>query len=191
MYYKDIQTALAALARATYDLEDMYIENDGEVTDATEELEAQKSALAELLNGDGVDSLGRWLKSKEDELKTFKAEKDTVSRRIKSVENTIDFIKGKIHEIMDMTGCEKVKGIFYSFTPTVSTTTKADTAALRERYQEQATKAIHDAGIPEWVTLTLGASISLVPDGQETPDIFTTTTKDTVRFTKPRAGKGE
>lgn len=191
MQYKDIQDALFALARATYDLEDMYIENDGEITDATEELEAQKSALAELLNGDGVDSLGRWLKSKEDELKTFKAEKDAVSRRIKSVENTIDFIKTKIHEIMDLTGCEKVKGIFYSFTPTVSTTTKADTAALRERYQEQATQAIHAAGIPEWVTLTLGASISLVPEGQETPDIFTTTTKDTVRFTKPRAGKGE
>ena len=189
MNYKDVQDALAALARATYDLEEMYIENDGEVTVATEELEAQKSALAELLNGEGVDCLGRWLKGKEDELKTFKAEKDAAARRIKSVENTIDFIKTKIHEIMDMTGCEKVRGSFYSFATTVSTTTKVDTAALRELYQERANKAIHEAGIPDYVTLTLGASISLVPEGEPAPDIFNTTTKDTVRFTKPRASK--
>ena len=189
MKYSDIQDALSTLARVTRDLEDMYIENDGEVTDATEELEAQKSAVAELLNGEGLDDLGRWLASKENEIKMFKAEKDAAARRIKSVENTIEFIKSTIHTVMAATGCEKAKGVFYSFTPTVSTTTKADTSVLKDRYQDIATQAIHAAGIPEYVTVTLGASVSLVPDGQETPDVFTVTTRDTVRFTKPRGGK--
>ena len=189
MKYNDIQDALFTLARVTRELEDMYIENDGEVTDATEELETQKSAVTELLNGEGIDDLGRWLKSKEDEIKTYKAEKDAAARKIKSVENTIDFIKSTIHTVMVATGCEKARGVFYSFAPTVSTTTKADTALLKERYQDIATQAIHDAGIPEYVTVTLGASVSDVTDGVDTHDVFTVTTRDTVRFTKPRGGK--
>ena len=37
--------------------------------------------------------------------------------------------------------------------------------------------------------MKLDAKVSLVPEGEDIPDIFTTTTKDTVRFTKPRGGK--
>ena len=186
MYYKDIRDALDTLARVTYELEEIYTENEGEVTEETEALEEQKEAVTELLNGEGVDVLGRWLKSKEDEIKTYKAEKESVTRKIKSVENTIEFIKETIHKVMVATGCDKVRGVYYSFAPTVSTTTKADTALLKELYQERALKAIHDAGIPECVTVTLGASISAVPEGEDTPDFFTVTTKETVRFTKPR-----
>ena len=187
--YKDIQENLFTLARITRELEEQYIENDGEVTPETEEMEAQKAAVTELLNGDGLDELGRWLASKENEVKMYKAEKEAAARRIKSVENTIDFIKSTINTVMIATGCEKARGVFYSFTPTVSKTTKADAALLKERYQETANHAIHAAGIPEYVTVTLGASVSAIPEGEPVPDEFIVTTKDTVRFTKPRGGK--
>lgn len=186
MKYSEIQDKLFELARVSRDLEDLYIENEGEITDATMELERQKNVIADLLNGEGLDDLGRWLKSKEDEVATLKAEKDSVTRRIKSVENTIEFVKETINTVMKATGCEKAKGVFYSFTPIVSTTTKADANILKERYLETANKAVHEAGIPDYVTVKLDASVSLVPEGEETPDVFVVTKKDTVRFTKPR-----
>ena len=187
--YKDIQDALANLARLSYDLEDRYIENDGEITDETEAMEAEKRAIQDLLSSDGIDILGRWLKSKEDEMRTFKAEKDAAARRVKSVENTIDFVKSKITEVMLATGQERARGMFYSFTATVSNTTKVDSDLLNERYQAIAERAIRAAGVPDYVTLKLDAKVSLVPEGQDTPDVFVTTSRDTVRFTKPRAGK--
>ena len=187
--YRDVQDALETLARVSYDLEDKYIENDGEVTDETEAMEAQKRAIQDLLGSDGIDTLGRWLKAKEDELKTFKAEKDAAARRMKSVENTIDFVKAKITEVMQATGQDRAKGMFYSFTATVSNTTKVDSDLLNERYQAIAERAIRAAGVPDYVTMKLDAKVSLVPEGQETPDVFITTSRDTVRFTKPRAGK--
>ena len=104
MHYKDIQTALATLARLSYELEDKYIENEGEITEETEALEEQKAAISDLLSGEGIDTLGRWLKSKEDELKTYKAEKDAAARRMKSIDNTIDFVKSKITEVMNANG---------------------------------------------------------------------------------------
>ena len=90
---------------------------------------------------------------------------------------------------MRATGCEKAKGVYYSFTPTVSTTTKADANILKERYQEAANKAVHEAGIPDYVTVKLDASVSLVPEGEDIPDVFVVTKKDTVRFTKPRGNR--
>lgn len=189
MKYAEIQEKLFELARVTYELEELYIENDGEVTEDTEDLERQKTVIADLLNGEGLDDLGRWLKSKEDEMKTLKAEKDAVTRRIKSVENTIEFVKGTICSVMRATGCEKAKGVFYSFTPTVSTTTKADTMMLKTKYQDVANRAIHEAGIPDYVTVKLDASVSLVPEGEDIPEDFIVTQKDTVRFTKPRGNR--
>ena len=189
MKYAEIQDALATLARLSYDLEDKYIEKDGEVTEETEALEAQKAAISDILAGEGIDDLGRWLKSKEDELKTYKAEKDAVARRCKSVENTIEFVKAKITEVMKATGQVKAKGMYYSFTQAVSNTTKVDAELLNSKYQAIAERAIRAAGVPDYVTLKLDAKVSLVPEGEETPDVFITTSKDTVRFTKPRAGK--
>ena len=187
--YQELQDALARVARLSYDLEDKYIENDGEVTEETQNMEAEIADLQDLLSGDGIDLLGRWLKSKEDELKTYKAEKEAAARRMKSVENTIDFVKGKITEVLKASGQQKVKGVFYSFAQAVSNTTKVDTDLLNERYLAVAEDAIRAAGVPSYVTMKLDAKVSLVPEGEATPDIFTTTTKDTVRFTKPRGGK--
>lgn len=187
--YQELQDALARVARLSYDLEDKYIENDGEVTEETQNMEAEIADLQDLLSGDGIDLLGRWLKSKEDELKTYKAEKEAAARRMKSVENTIDFVKSKITEVLKATDQQKVKGVFYSFAQAVSNTTKVDTDILNQRYLAVAEDAIRAAGVPAYVTMKLDAKVSLVPEGEDIPDIFTITTKDTVRFTKPRGGK--
>ena len=189
MQYQDIKDALATLARLSAELEEQYIENEGEVTAETEELEQQKAAVADLLSGEGIDTLGRWLKSKEDELKTYKAEKDAADRRKKSVENTIDFIKSVITGIMHETGQTKAKGMLYGFTATESCTTKVDMELLNGRYQELAEKAVRAAGLPDYITVKLDAKVSLVPEGEDLPDIFEEVHKDSVRFTKPRAGK--
>ena len=132
--YQELQDALARVARLSYDLEDKYIENDGEVTEETQNMEAEIADLQDLLSGDGIDLLGRWLKSKEDELKTYKAEKEAAARRMKSVENTIDFVKSKITEVLKATDQQKVKGVFYSFAQAVSNTTKVDTDILNQKY---------------------------------------------------------
>ena len=189
MHYKDIQTALETLSRLSYELEDQYIENEGEETEETQALEEQKAAIQDLLSGDGIDYLGRWLKSKEDELETYKAEKDAVARRMKSVENTSDFVKSKITEVMVATKQDKAKGLLYGFTKTVSNTTKVDTELLNDRYQDLAERAIRAAGVPSYVTMKLGAKVSMVSEGDELPDIFVQDHKDTVRFSKPRATK--
>ena len=49
MKYTDIQDALATLARLSELLEGKYLESEGEVTRETEDLEAQKAAVADLL----------------------------------------------------------------------------------------------------------------------------------------------
>lgn len=187
--YNELQDTLARIARLSYDLEEKYIENDGEVTEETQNMEAEIADLQDLLSGDGIDMLGRWLKSKEDELKTFKAEKDAAARRVKSVENTIDFVKAKITEVLKATDQQKVKGVFYSFAQAVSKTTKVDDYLLNSLYLERAERAIREAGVPSYVTLKLDAKVSLVPEGEETPEVFVTNEKSTVRFTKPRGGK--
>ena len=65
MNNKDINAALAALNEGMCLLEEEYIENGGEVTETTEAMEAQIESIRTLLEGEGIDSLGRWLKTKE------------------------------------------------------------------------------------------------------------------------------
>lgn len=188
MKYQDIQDALATLARLSYELEDKYIENEGEITEETERLEAQKAAISDLLTGEGVDMLGRWLKSKEDELKTWKDEKAVADRRIKSVKNTIDFVKAKITEIMEATGLEKVKGSYYSFTKSVSETSTVNAEELDRIWLDVATSAAHDAGLPAYVDVVLKTTATTLKEWGATEFLCTNST-DTVRFTKPRGGK--
>lgn len=190
MDYKEIQDLLSALDYASYKLETLYVENEGEVTEETELLEGQVSAMRALLNGEGVDSLGRWLKGKEDKKKAIKAEKDYLTRQMEAIDKTISFIKAKINEVMTATGCEKVKGeLGYSFATTVSKTTEVDKALLNEWYYKDIDQALVELGVPDWVTITLGAKVSDVPEDEELPACFKVTETPTVRFTKPRATK--
>lgn len=189
MDYKDLQDILSTLDYTSYKLEQVYVENEGEVTDETELMEGEISALRTLLNTEGVDFLGRWLKGKEDKKKTLKAEKDYLTRQMEAIDNTIAFIKAKIHEVMEATGCEKVKGTLgYSFATTVSTKTEVDKDILRDHYQFIVEEALKDI-LPADVTVTLGASVSKLEEGSELPDYYKQTVTPTVRFTKPRGNK--
>ena len=188
MEYKDIQDSLGTLFRLSEELEDQYIENEGELTPEAEAMEAEIAAIKHLLQNDGIDALGRWLKTKEDEVKMWKAEKAAADRKVKAANNTIDFIKAKITEVMAMTGMEKAKGNYYSFTKTVSEKSSVDTDEMERLYLDIATIAAHDAGLPAYIDVVLKTTTAALKEWGAT-DLLNTTTTDTVRFTKPRGAK--
>ena len=188
MKYKDIQDALATLNRLSLELEDQYIENEGEVTEETEELEARKAAIEDLLQNDGIDALGRWLKVKEDEVKMWKAEKAAADRKVKSAQNTVDFVKAKIAEVMVATGMDKAKGSYYSFTKYVSEKSSVNQDEVDRLYLDVATSAAHDAGLPAYIDVVLKTNTTALKEWGAT-DLINTDTADAVRFTKPRGGK--
>ena len=193
MDYKEMNQVLADLDQAMFTLEEIYIENEGEVTEQTEEMEQKISGLKELLTGEGIDLLGAWLKAKEDKKKSLKAEKDYITRQMSAIDETIDFIKTKVNQVLVATGQEKVKGDRgYSFAATMSTKTEVDKDVLRYRYDFPVHEAIRAAGIPAYIGVTLTASTTKakemgIMDGDE--EIFVTTEKPSVRFTKPMASK--
>ena len=188
----DIKSAIAELSTTMFLLEEEYMENGGEITEYTTTMEANIERLKVLLTTEGVDSLGRWLKSKEDQIKSLKAERDSVTRQIKSCENTIDYIKTQINNVLVATEQDKVKGTFYSFAVTTSETTSVDKDALKERFMDAVEKKLRGGKnpvIPTDVTITLGASIKNVPEGAEIPSYYLKESRPTVKFTKPRASK--
>lgn len=189
MYYRDIREALGALKSINYQLEDLYTENGGEVTDTTELLEDRKKALADLLTDEGVDDLGRYLKSLEDRKEAYKAEKAKLASLEKANESSIEAVKAMVGDILRETGRDKVKGAFYSFAPYTSVKTAADKELLDNKYKQICIDAIREAGVPGYITLSLGASSSLVPAGEELPDVFVVTETPTSKFTKPRKVK--
>ena len=188
----DIKSAIAELSTTMFLLEEEYMENGGEVTEYTATMEANIERLKVLLTTEGVDSLGRWMKSKEDQMKSLKAERDSITRQIKSCENTIEYIKTLVNHVLVSTGEEKVKGTCYSFTATTSETTSVDKGALNQRFMEAVDKKLRGGKnpvIPADVTITLGASIKNVPEGAEIPSYYLKESKPSVKFTKPRASK--
>ena len=184
---------LATLEKATIALEETYMENEGEITEETEQMEQEISGLQELLTTEGIDLLGGWLKAKEDKKKSLKAEKDYITRQISAIDETIDFIKDKVTEVMKATGQEKIKGDRgYSFTATHSVKTDVDKDVLKALYADKVEEAIRAAHIPAYVGVSLTASSTKanelgVLEGDE--EIFSTTEKDTVTFRKPKASK--
>lgn len=191
MDYKEMNQVLADLDQAMVTLEETYIENEGEVTEETEQMEAQISGLKELLTGEGIDLLGGWLKAKEDRKKSLKAEKDYITRQMAAIDETIEFIKTKVNQILVATGQEKVKGSRgYSFAATTSTKTEVNKDVLKDLFQEAVNEAVADI-LPPDVTITLGASVSKLPNDPDLilPAWYTQTEKPSVRFTKPRASK--
>ena len=188
MKYNDIQDALANLARLSELLEERYIESEGEVTEETEELEARKDAISDLLQNEGIDALGRWLKTKEDEVKMWKAEKAAADRKVKSAQNTVDFVKGKIAEVMAITGMDKAKGSYYSFSKYVSEKSAVNQEELDRVYLAAVTEAARKAGLPDYVDVQLKTTTTALKEANAV-DLLEVTTGDAVRFTKPRAGK--
>ena len=193
MDYKEMNQVLATIDQAINTLEETYIENEGEVTEETEQMEAEISGLQELLSTEGIDLLGGWLKAKEDKKKSLKAERDYITRQMSAIDETIDFIKDKVTEVMKATGQEKIKGDRgYSFTASHSVKTEVDKDVLKALYADKVEEAIRAAHVPAYVGVTLTASSTKAADlgvveGDE--EIFVTTEKPTIRFIKPRAGK--
>lgn len=194
MKYNEINDALTALQAATRELEEHYIENDGEVTEFAQETETYIDLIKDLLEDEGIDLLGRWLKSKEDEIATLKAERDAVSREIKSVENTIDFIKFRIYMVLQALGKEKVKGARgYSFTSSTSQKTEVNKEELNLIVEREISPLLRDfyKKHPD-ITLTAKASVKAFREHGgdfETSMIYTITERPTIRFSKPRASK--
>ena len=193
MDYKELNQALATLDQATIALEETYMENEGEITEETEQMEQEISGLQELLTTEGIDLLGGWLKAKEDKKKSLKAEKDYITRQMAAIDETIDFIKYKVTEVMKATGQDKIKGDRgYSFTATHSVKTDVDKDVLKALYADKVEEAIRAAHIPAYVGVSLTASSTKanelgVLEGDE--EIFSTTEEDTVTFRKPKASK--
>lgn len=188
----EIRETLSKLHEMEYLLEEEYENNGGESTDYTEQQEECIQAIRDLLTTEGVDSLGRWLKAKEDQVKALKAEKDAVTRKINSANSTMDYIKTQINRIMVSTGVDKVKGTFYSFAPTTSVKTEVNKEILKVAYEERVHDALVQARIPAYVGVTLTASATKakelgIVEGDE--ELFSWTSSPSVRFTKPRAGK--
>ena len=189
MDYKELQDILSTLEYTSYKLEETYVENEGEVTEETELMEGEITAMKTLLNTEGVDLLGRWLKGKEDKKKALKAEKDFISRQMEATEKTISFIKSQINKVMVATGQVKIKGsLGYSFATTTSTKTEVDKDLLNEAYLAKVQDAVKDI-IPADVSVSLSASVSKLGDGAELPNYYNRTSTPSVTFTKPRAGK--
>ena len=191
MNNKDIIAALAALDEASFLLEEEYEMNGGEVTEETEAQEQHIEYLKALLEDEGIDSLGRWLKSKEDLIKTLKAERDSVNRQIKKTEDGIEYIKIQIYNILTALGKEKVKGTFYSFAPAISRKTEVDKEILEEKYLAEVNNALEQI-LPPWVSFKLSASVKAVPgDMEEMPSEFKVVETPSCKFVKPRAKKEE
>lgn len=193
MDYKEMNQVLAELDQAMNTLEDLYIEGEGEVTEETERMEERISALKDLLTGEGIDLLGGWLKAKEDRKKALKAEKDYLTRQMSAIDETIEFIKDKITEVMKVTGQDKIKGERgYSFTATHSVKTEVDKDELKRLYADRVEQALRAADIPEYITVTLGASVKAFEGSVHDVEdwcIFNEIEKDTVTFRKPKASK--
>ena len=191
MEYKELQQALSQLEEVMNNLEELYIMNEGECTEESERMEVEVDTLKELLSGDGIDMLGRWLKSKEDRKKSLKAEKDYLTRQMASIDKGIEYIKSMINKVMVTTGLEKVKGDRgYSFATTTSTKTDINKDVLKALYADKVEEAIRSAHIPAYVGVSLTASSTKatelgVVEGDE--DIFVTMSKPSVRFGKPKA----
>ena len=191
MNNKEITNAIADLYRATNTLEELYVENGGEVTEEAAEKEEQIEAIKALLTGEGIDSLGRWLAGKEQEKALLKAEKAALDRRIKAVDGTIDYIKYQVGQVLRATGCEKAKGLAYSFAQATSTKNSVNQEALEAAYLGRVEAALGNV-IPAWVHIALKATTTeLNAAGGDALAFVETTTTETCRFTKPRAAKEE
>lgn len=194
MNIQEIKEALGRIAEISATLEAAYMENGGEVTETTENYEQYKASLEALLADEGVDSLGRWLKSKEDERAAYKAEKAAADARIRSVERTIDFIKHEIGHILRVTKRDVVKGTFYSFKPLDAKKTSVNQELVNDRFYSLAEKAVRDAGLPLYIDFKLNATATGISawakdhEG-EGSDLVNVASEETATFLKPRGAK--
>ena len=193
MNNKEINSMIESLNASMWAFENYMVENDGVCDEASDQMEEQIGILKELLTTEGIDSLGRWLKAKEDEIKSLKAEKDYITRKINAATGTIDYIKTQMNKILTAAQMEEIKGANgYKFQVTTSTKTEVNKEILKELFLDKVEKKLRGGKnpvIPADVTYSLGASVSLVPEGAVLPSYYIRTSSPSCKFTKPRASK--
>lgn len=191
MNYKDIRSALYELKAIQFSLNNEYEETGGEVTEVTEQKEQMAEAIRFMLKNGGVDHLARVLNSVKADIDQYKAEQEFLKRQQKKSEGFQEDILECINMAMEELGEEKMKGEFgYSFSQHVASSTKPDTKLIKELFYKDVEKAIRDAKVcPDHITFTLSASSSLLKEGEDKPDYFTTTTRARAKYLKPRKSK--
>ena len=193
MNNKEINSLIESLNASMWAFENYMVENEGVCDEASDQMEEQIGILKELLTTEGIDSLGRWLKAKEDEIKSLKAEKDYITRKINAATGTIDYIKTQMNKILTAAQMQEIKGANgYKFQVTTSTKTEVDKEILKELFLDKVEKKLRGGKnpvIPADVTFSLGASVSLVPEGAVLPSYYKRTSSPSCKFTKPRASK--
>lgn len=193
MNNKEINSLIESLNASMWAFENYMVENEGVCDEASDQMEEQIGILKELLTTEGIDSLGRWLKAKEDEIKSLKAEKDYITRKINAATGTIDYIKTQMNKILTAAQMQEIKGANgYKFQVTTSTKTEVDKEILKELFLAKVEKKLRGGKnpvIPADVTFSLGASVSLVPEGAVLPSYYKRTSSPSCKFTKPRASK--
>ena len=193
MNNKEINSMIESLNASMWAFENYMVENDGVCDEASDQMEEQIGILKDLLTTEGIDSLGRWLKAKEDEIKSLKAEKDYITRKINAATGTIDYIKTQMNKILTAAQMEEIKGANgYKFQVTTSIKTEVDKEILKELFLDKVEKKLRGGKnpvIPADVTFSLGASVSLVPEGAVLPSYYKRTSSPSCKFTKPRASK--
>ena len=189
MNAQEIKATLAEINRKKYELEAALEENGGELTpELLESLEILEDLKA-LLAGDGVDDLGRWLKSVQDEIATMKAEADAAARKVKALKGQEDYVKFLIGQALDAIGAEKVKGQYYGFTRKTSTTNKVAQEELEAAYNPAILAALGDL-LPGWLHIQLKTTATELKDaGGDALAFLETTEAPAIGFTKPRASK--
>lgn len=174
---REINEILRRLQEEKWRLQQELEENEGEVTESVLTREQAIADLKKLLmSPEGVDSLGRLIRSNKDDIETFKGEKKAVETKIKKTEGYNDWLLELVDECLKECECDKASGkLGYSFTQHTSVTTEVDKKMLKDMFYEKAMEAIRATGIPQDVTISLSASVSLLPEGSERPEWYNTT----------------
>ena len=186
----EIFVALETLARKTRQLEDLYIDGEGEVTEETESLEGEIAAVKGLLSGDGLDELGRWLRSKQDAVAAAKAEKRMAEARVKAAEGSVDYVLSLIGTVLDQVGESVAKGAYYTFKRGVSTRKTVNQESIDATWLQAVTDATRADGLPECIGVVLKTTTGgLVDAGMG--DLVEVSETPSVTFLKPKKAKEE
>lgn len=185
--YKDIRDAIYRLKAVQFALNNEYEENGGEVTESTINKEEMIETIKYMLENGGTDKLARLLNSVKADIEQYKDEQKFLKRQQEKCENFQEDILECTDIALRALGKDKLKGDFgYSFTTHVASSTKPDQKMIREMFYKDVERAIREAKVcPDHITFTLSASSSLLKEGEDMPDYFTTTSKSRATFRRP------
>ena len=109
MSTQHIRQIIADISRNKWDIENQLEENGGELTPELLAQSAELDSLCFILETDGIDELGRLLKSVQDDVEARKAEADAAARRLKNLKSYEDYLKSLIGMALDSIGRDKCK----------------------------------------------------------------------------------